>query len=56
MTLVNIRTNFDFFLSIFARISLFEHFRSDWAYAEPFLLLLGIWKFLFLNAHFDPIR
>jgi hypothetical protein len=26
---------FAFFPSIFARISMFEHFRGDWAYAEP---------------------
>ncbi len=27
--------NFASFPSIFARISMFEHFRGDWAYAEP---------------------
>ncbi len=28
-------TKFSSFPSIFARISMFEHFRGDWAYAEP---------------------
>ncbi len=35
MTLVNIRKKIWIFISIFARISIFEHFRGDWAYAEP---------------------
>ncbi len=29
----------DYFLSIFASISMFEHFRDDWACAEPIILL-----------------
>jgi len=29
------KQNFASFPSIFARISMFEHFRDDWAYAEP---------------------
>ncbi len=35
MPFVNFRKNFDSFPLIFARISMFQHFRSDWAYAEP---------------------
>ncbi len=35
MPFVNFRKNFASFPSIFARISMFEHFRVDWAYAEP---------------------
>ncbi len=35
MPLVKFWKNFAAFPSIFARILKFEHFRSDWAYAEP---------------------
>ncbi len=35
MPSVNFRKKIRFFSSIFARISMFEHFRGDWAYAEP---------------------
>ncbi len=35
MLFVNFRKNFASFPSIFARISMFEHFRGDWAYTEP---------------------
>ncbi len=35
MPLVNFQKNFDSFPTIFARISIFENFRGDWAYAEP---------------------
>ncbi len=50
------KKKFASFPSIFARISMFEHFRSDWAYAEPnFFDELS--KIFFLrNLHFGPIR
>ncbi len=35
MPLVNFQKKIDSFPSIFARISMFEHFRGDWAYAGP---------------------
>jgi hypothetical protein len=35
MLFVNFKKKFAFFPSIFARISMFEHFRGDVAYAEP---------------------
>jgi hypothetical protein len=44
MTLANIRKKIESFISIFARISVFEHFRGDWAYEEPIFLLRGIYK------------
>ncbi len=47
--------NFASFPSIFARISKFEHFRSDWAYAEP-NFFGEISNIFFLKVHFGPIR
>ncbi len=48
MTLVNIWKKFDYFLSIFARISMFKHFRDNWAYAEP-IFFRGNWNFLMFS-------
>ncbi len=45
-----------FFPSIFARISMFEHFRGDWAYAEPNFFLRDTQNIFFLNLPFGPIR
>ncbi len=57
MPLVNFEKNFSSFPSIFARISMIEHFCGDWAYAEPNFFLWDIQKKLFLqNLHFGPIR
>jgi hypothetical protein len=55
MALLNFRKKFDSFLLIFARISLFEHFRGDWAYAEP-NYFGELSKVFFFNVQFGPIR
>jgi hypothetical protein len=44
--------NFASFPSIFARISMFEHFRGDWAYAEPNFFFEIAKKIFFTNLHF----
>jgi hypothetical protein len=44
--------NFASFPSIFARISMFEHFRGDWAYAEPIFFLEISQKIFPQNLHF----
>ncbi len=54
MPLVNFRQNFASFPSIFTRILKFEHFRGDWAYAEP--NFFDIPTFFFQNVHLGPIR
>jgi hypothetical protein len=43
------------FPSIFAKISMFEHFRGDWAYAEPNFLDELSKNFFSLNLHFGSI-
>jgi hypothetical protein len=50
------KNNFASFPSIFARVSMFEHFRGDWAYAEPNFFWEISNKFVFQNIHFGPIR
>ncbi len=53
---VNFWKFFWFFSFDFARISMFEHFRDDWAYAEP-NYFGELSKIFFLqNVHFGPIR
>ncbi len=56
MPLVNFQKSFDSFPSIFARILMFEHFRGDWAYAEPNFSGQLSKKYFFQNFHFGPIR
>ncbi len=56
MPLVNFWKKFASFPSIFARISKFEHFRGDWAYAEPNLFGEISKKLFFQNVHLGPIR
>jgi hypothetical protein len=56
MPFVNFEKNFASFPSIFTRISMIEHFRGDWAYAEP-NFFWEVSKIFFLqNLHFGPIR
>jgi hypothetical protein len=50
------RKNFASFPSIFVRILMFEHFRGDWAYAEPNFLDELANNFFLQNLHFGPIR
>ncbi len=57
MPLVNFREKkFASFPSILARFSKCEHFRGDWAYAEPNFFGETSKKFFFLKVHFGPIR
>ena len=49
MPFVNFRKKFASFPSIFARISMFEHIRGDWAYAEQNFLLRDIQKIFFFK-------
>ncbi len=56
MPLVNFWKKSASFPSIFARISKFEHFRGDWAYAEPNLFKEISKKLFFQNVHLGPIR
>jgi hypothetical protein len=56
MPFVNFRKKFASFPSIFARISMFEHFRGDKAYAESNFFLEISKQFFFQNLHFGPIR
>ncbi len=44
------------FPSISARISMFEHFRGDWAYAKPNFFWEISKNFFFQNLYFGPIR
>ncbi len=48
--------SFASFPSIFARISMFEHFCGDWAYAEPNFLMSYPKNFFSQNLQFGPIR
>ncbi len=50
------KKNLFLFPLIFPRISMFEHFRGDWAYAEPNLLERYPTNYLFPNHYFGPIR
>ncbi len=56
MPCVIVEKNFASFPSIFARISMFEHFRGDWAYAEPIFFDELSKIFFFQNLHFGPFR
>ncbi len=49
MPFVNLALAFASFPSIFARISMFEHFRGDWAYAEPIFFWAISNKFFFFK-------
>jgi hypothetical protein len=57
MPLVNFsEQNFAPFPSIFARILKLEHFRGDWAYAEPNFFGEISNNFFLQKVHFGPIR
>jgi hypothetical protein len=56
MPLVIFEKNFGSFPSIFARISKFEHFRGDSAYAEPNFFGEISQKNFAQTVHFGPIR
>ncbi len=46
----------DSFPSNFAKISMFKHFRGDWAYAEPYFFGELSKNFYPQNFHFGPVR
>ena len=55
MALVNFKEKIPF-PSIFARKSMFQHFYSDRAYAEPNFFGELLKNYFFQNVHFGPIR